>query len=695
MPSPLDIVLHTPLWVWPLLALVLWLGWSARRPRTVHPLRLAALPLVGLGVTVAGVVQSAAPAFTLSAWLVGLLVALPIGYAVGRRCEVRWQDGRVWIAGGWFLLGFAISVFAVRYALGVTFGVFPHLARQPAWIVGAGAVGGTIAGIGLGWLAGLLARRRWVGRSLVAGAALPLLALAALAAVIAFDAPGRVPPLAAGESIPGIKNWDFTQVPPVQRVAARDGAPLTYRLYPGRADRVVVLVHGSSGASISMHKSAQALQVAGATVYAISLRGHGGSGTVNGDTSYQNQLDDDLVDFVKAVGLGDPKVHRTLAGFSSGGGFVLRAASGPHRSDFDAYLAISPYIAQDAPTTRRASGGWVSVAVPRVIGLSLLDAFGLPWFQGLPVIRFATDAAPSDSRTPVYSFRLSAGLQLHRTWRDEIARIARPTTVIVGDRDELFHADAFKPLLAALNPRIAVALQPGLGHLDMISDPSGTAAVAAAWQKLVQTSGAQRAERFDLKVREDMFAGFDGDETAFARAMALVDRTLAADPEHAEALTWRGAGRLFLAGRAFRRQAFADGMRLQAEGLADLDRGVALAPQSPGTRAARGPVLMTYAAALQAHDRALADRLTATAIGDFEFMVEREQPRWAGLDAHDRGELLGALAQGWLQRGDPARAMPYLERMIAELPNTPYAKAAVQRRADPASNAPLTCLGCH
>ena len=696
MPSALDIVLHTPLWVWPLLVLVLWLGWSARQPRVVHPLRLAALPLVGLGVTVAGVVQSAAPAFTLGGWLVGLLLSLPVGFAVGRRREVKRQDdGRFWIGGGWFLLGFALSIFAVRYALGVTFGIWPRLALQPAWIVGAGAVGGMIAGIGLGWLAGLLLRRRWFGRALLAGAVLPLLALAAFAGVIAFDAPAPLPRLAAGDTLPGFADWNLAEIPPVRRVTARDGAPLTYRLYPGRADRAVVLVHGSSGASISMHKSAQAVQAAGATVYAISLRGHGGSGTTNGDTSYLRQLDDDLVDFAKAVGLTDSRVHRTLAGFSLGGGFVLRVASGAHRADFDAYLAVSPYIAQDSPTSRRNAGGWVSVAVPRTIGLVLLDGFGLPWFQGLPVIRYATNAAASDSRTPVYSYRLLAGQQLTRDWRAEIARIARPTAVVAGERDELFNAAAFAPLFAGLNPKIAVSLQPGLGHMDMIADPRGTAAVASAWRQLADAAPAPRAERFDMKVREDMFAGFDGDETAFKRAMALIERTLAADPDHAEALTWRGAGRLFLAGQAFGRGVFAEGLRQQAEGLADLEQGVALAPESPGTRAARGPVLMTYAAALRPHDRAKADRLTTTAIGDFEFMVAREQPRWSGLASHDRGELLGALAQGWLQLDDPAKATPYLDRMIAELPNTPYAKAATARRADPASKAALTCLGCH
>ena len=57
--------------------------------------------------------------------------------------------------------------------------------------------------------------------------------------------------------------------------------------------------------------------------------------------------------------------------------------------------------------------------------------------------------------------------------------------------------------------------------------------------------------------------------------------------------------------------------------------------------------------------------------------------------------LLGALADGWLQLDDVAKASPYLDRMTNELPDTPYAKNATLRRADPASRVPLTCLGCH
>lgn len=484
MPSIFDIVMHTPLWVWPLLILVLWLGWSASRPRIVHPLRLAALPLVGLGVTIAGAVQSVALPVTLAGWLAGLLFSLPIGRLVGRRRVVTWQpDGRIRLDGGWFMLGFAVSIFAVRYVLGVIFGVWPALATHSAWIAGAGAVGGAIAGIGLGWLSGLLVRdRRWIGRTMVAGAGLPLVVCAGLAAVIAFDEPAPLPRLAAGDSLPGADKWDWKTLPAVSKAFARDGAPLTYRVYAGCPDRAVVLVHGSSGSGNSMHRLALELQAVGATVYAISLRGHGGSGTVVGDTSYKNQLDDDLVDFVRAVGLDKPGVHRTLIGFSSGGGFVLRTASGPNAALFDSYLPISPYIAYDSPTSRPAAGGWASVALPRFIALSVLDGFGLPWFQNLVVVRFATDAKPSVNRTPSYSWRLQVGMHLHRNWQQEIASISRPTIVAVGTNDELFRGDQFAALFADLNPAIRVSVLPEQGHMNMISNDRAVAEVADLWR---------------------------------------------------------------------------------------------------------------------------------------------------------------------------------------------------------------------
>jgi pimeloyl-ACP methyl ester carboxylesterase len=236
-----------------------------------------------------------------------------------------------------------------------------------------------------------------IRRFLIAVGLLVAVVVGAFAAVIAFNAPAAPPVLAAGNSIPGIAQWNFSELPEQQAIKARDGAPLNYRLYPGRADRAVVLVHGSTGSGGEMLKLAQALQAAGATVYAISLRGHGGSGNTNGDVSYIGQLDDDLADLVKGLGLDKPGMRRTLAGFSSGGGFVLRIAGGRHAALFNDYLAVSPFISEDAPTNKPNSGGWAGVAVPRIVALSILEGFRLSWFQGLPVIHFATDAKASDT----------------------------------------------------------------------------------------------------------------------------------------------------------------------------------------------------------------------------------------------------------------------------------------------------------
>jgi len=321
-------------------------------------------------------------------------------------------------------------------------------------------------------------------RLLIASSVLILIAIAGLAGAITFDEPAKPPTLAAGNAVPGIAQWNFAELPPRQHVKARDGAPLNYRHYPGRADRAIVLVHGSTATDASMMKLAQALQTAGASVYAIDLRGHGGSGTANGDVSYLGQLDDDLADLVKGLGIDKPGVRRTLMGFSSGGGFVLRIASSRYAGLFDNYLAISPFIAPDSPTNKPNAGGWAGVALPRVVALSLLDRLGLAWFQGLPAVRFATDAPPSDRRTPVYSFRLAMSLQLGRDWRAPLARITAPTEIVVGANDELFNAGAFGPLLQAINPRIGVAIAPGQGHLAMIADPAALAAIVTGWQRL-------------------------------------------------------------------------------------------------------------------------------------------------------------------------------------------------------------------
>src|SRR3954464_190531 len=148
--------------------------------------------------------------------------------------------------------------------------------------------------------------------------------LAALGLAIALGGPGEAPPPMSSISDP-FKNVDFSDLPELSYFTARDGAKLAFRAYPAAGDAVkgsVVLVHGSSASSSSMHLMARGFATAGYAAYALDVRGHGKSGT-KGHIAYIGQLEDDMEDFVHSTKLPQPS---TLAGFSSGGGFVLRFA---------------------------------------------------------------------------------------------------------------------------------------------------------------------------------------------------------------------------------------------------------------------------------------------------------------------------------------------------------------------------------
>ncbi len=143
-----------------------------------------------------------------------------------------------------------------------------------------------------------------------------------LAAAIAFGTAA-----APQHSMPP-RHLDLSGLPPLSRYAARDGAHLAYRIYPGGSEQVAVLIHGTGTESSVMNAAAKTLRAAGATVYAPDLRGSGSSGR-RGDVDYIGQLDDDLADLVAAIRLQHPHAKMTLVGFSGGGAFAIRIAGDP------------------------------------------------------------------------------------------------------------------------------------------------------------------------------------------------------------------------------------------------------------------------------------------------------------------------------------------------------------------------------
>ena len=106
----------------------------------------------------------------------------------------------------------------------------------------------------------------------------------------------------------------------------------------------------------------------------------------------------------------------------------------------------------------------------------------------------------------------------------------------------------------------------------------GIALVAMAG---LATASTAQEERFDYQVRDAMFRAFGGNAIALQYAMSIIDEKLAKEPDHAEALVWRGAGRYWQAGQVFQAGDRVKAQALVSTGMADMDRALVLQPRTP------------------------------------------------------------------------------------------------------------------
>ena len=306
--------------------------------------------------------------------------------------------------------------------------------------------------------------------------------VAALGLAIALGGPGEAPTPMSSIGDP-FKNVDFSDLPELSYFTARDGAKLAFRAYPAASDAgkgSVVLVHGSSATSSSMHLMAKGFAAAGYAAYALDVRGHGKSGTT-GHIAYIGQLEDDMEDFVHSTTLALPS---TLVGFSSGGGFVLRFAGSPRQELFSNYLLLSPWISQDAATLRPGNGGWATVGVLRIIAIAVLNGFGVHAFDDLPVVRFAVAERDKALLTPQYSFALAQNFRPERDYQANIRAVRQPLRVLVGQNDEVSYADRFAAVFKTAGKDVPVTVLPGIDHISLTLDPVAVQAAIAAVENM-------------------------------------------------------------------------------------------------------------------------------------------------------------------------------------------------------------------
>jgi pimeloyl-ACP methyl ester carboxylesterase len=143
-------------------------------------------------------------------------------------------------------------------------------------------------------------------------------------------------------------------------------------------------------------------------------------------------------------------------------------------------------LGRRAPTYRPTEA-WATPYIPRIIALLLLNRVGIHVFDHLTVLAFAIDPKRADILTDHCSWLLTRDFATN-DYAADLRNASCPIAVLVGEKDELFDAEKFAPTIAAVRIDIPVTVIPGLGHIEITTDPRAVPAIAAA----VRGAGAVR-----------------------------------------------------------------------------------------------------------------------------------------------------------------------------------------------------------
>lgn len=136
---------NTPVWVWPLFFVLLFIGIMAMRDRRSSIIPYFFYPLFGLTAANAVITMAHAP----TSWIV-----FAVSYVIGMGVAFRWQDRLVLQKTGWtmFLRGDRVTIwilmmiFASNFVNGVMGGVAPHVQTALGFTIVFAAIIGACSG---------------------------------------------------------------------------------------------------------------------------------------------------------------------------------------------------------------------------------------------------------------------------------------------------------------------------------------------------------------------------------------------------------------------------------------------------------------------------------------------------------------------------------------------------------------------
>jgi hypothetical protein len=148
-----QIVAHTPRWVFALFVALVALGVSQLFTRQVGIRRAMLMPLAMVALSLAGIVAfAAAQPLVLLLWAAAAATVAALVGASAAPAKTSFDPAtrRFSLPGSIVPLALIVGIFAVRYAVGATLALHPQLAHQAAFALPVGALYGALSGVFLG-----------------------------------------------------------------------------------------------------------------------------------------------------------------------------------------------------------------------------------------------------------------------------------------------------------------------------------------------------------------------------------------------------------------------------------------------------------------------------------------------------------------------------------------------------------------
>ena len=148
-----QIIFNTPIWVWAILAFLIYRGMLSSVDREMPLKRVLIIPVIMLALSAQGIVSTfGISTATALSWLPFTAVGAALAWALFRRDSVKALPHKraVFQSGSWTPMILMMGIFLTKYVVGITLAMQPNHAHELLFAAGVCALYGLFNGVFIG-----------------------------------------------------------------------------------------------------------------------------------------------------------------------------------------------------------------------------------------------------------------------------------------------------------------------------------------------------------------------------------------------------------------------------------------------------------------------------------------------------------------------------------------------------------------